>query len=274
MPEWPHPRLDPDKDIYYFPPPIRDEKLIGPPSTIAEWQVHFKALFSRRNSLYLPSRLARIDYLDMGIKNLSDAITRGSSRIQLEEFFAELPRRIFCVAEAVNDVSLHRGIIEIYPIDGCAHCQKRVCECLAFRKDVRSVQKSNYPPGIMEQYWWGFDTLMDHIDSIYGQRNRMNGHAGAGWHLYTEVTELRELEHSIIPKAKDLGLTSFQIEQKYAHELAQCLGWTLTQAKLADVSVGKAVRDRFSKGCPDCHKFPCQDCTVFNFSHTRIIPGN
>src|SRR5439155_1450651 len=93
-----------------------------------------------------------------------------------------------------------------------------------------------------------------HLNNRYGKRNRENGIDRAVAKLYEVATELSEGELRIQSTTK----TRSEIEKDYSLELADTLAWTFACANILDISVEKAVVDRYGKGCSTCEQRSCQ----------------
>lgn len=87
--------------------------------------------------------------------------------------------------------------------------------------------------------------FQQHIDSLYGVKDRKRGTEGTFLWLSEEVGELAEAL-----RKKDF----FQARE----EIADVLAWTVTVANLLGVDVEDAVREKYPLDrCGKCGKLPC-----------------
>src|SRR5438309_1268243 len=117
--------------------------------SLDELEDHFVELYGRRNNVYLPGRMPRINLLNIAIGDLQDTI-RKDVAIYLPIAFARVPSRIFCIANGINNVSIVAGMAEKYPLEACAYCGKFPCACKE-RRDDPKLDPSNLNP---EQLTW------------------------------------------------------------------------------------------------------------------------
>lgn len=234
------------------------------PKSVGELQDHFIKLYGRRNNIWLPGRMPRINLLNVAIADLQDAVRKNSHHEHLEVMFARLPSRIFCIAQAVNEVSVASAMMEKYPLAGCVYCHSFPCQCDIRRSDAELAQVALQ--GVQQQ--WNLKDWQEHLGRLYGDNNRRLGIENVINRCFKEVAELMNLEHEI-PKADPAGImTASFVEHEFALELADCLAWTMGAANLLEVDLEQVTIDRFWPDCWNCHQKPCV-CINFNFQAVR-----
>lgn len=73
------------------------------PETLQEMQDFFIELYGRRNNIWLPGRLPRINLLNVALGDLQDAVRKDTSGLMIDILFARIPARIFCIAHGWNE---------------------------------------------------------------------------------------------------------------------------------------------------------------------------
>jgi len=237
---------------------VEYEQLEGAP--LDRLQEHFIHLYGRRNNIFLPGRVSRINFLNVAIGDLQDAIRKDSEPGHLAAMFARLPSRIFCIAHGINNISVAKAMVEKYPQEGCAYCHGSPCQCGERRPEVTLVEW-RYDS---EQAMWSLADWQNHLNGLYGEANRKKGIESILTRLFKEVSELLNLEYSIGRSDKPMD----EIEHGYALELADCSAWTIAAVNLCELNLEKAVLKRYAAGCGKCGQNPCS-CLHFSFEQIR-----
>lgn len=235
-----------------------EQELKGVPLDLL--QEHFVKLYGRRNEVYLDSRVRRIDFLNIALGDLQDAIRKGSEPLHLKAMFARLPSRIFCIAHGLNNISVTCAMVEKYPKEGCAYCANFPCRCGDRRPEVTLGEW--HPDS--EQANWSLADWQQHLNRLYGARNKEKGIENIFNRLFKEISELMSLEHSIDRASLDMD----EIEHEYGLELADCLAWTIAAANFYNVDLEQVVLRRYATGCGKCKQNPCI-CINFSFQQIR-----
>ena len=104
---------------------------------------HFSKLYGRRNRIFLPSLRDRIDFLNLAIGDLQDAVRKGVNEQLLGVALARVISRIFCIAEHFQELDIAWAMARKYGPDFCIYCRKEACACLERRNNVNhwNVQK-------------------------------------------------------------------------------------------------------------------------------------
>ena len=212
---------------------------------------HFFALYGRRNCLFFKSLQDRIDFLNIGIGDLQDAVRKGHTPQQTIAL-ARVFSRICCVAQHFQQLPLTSALSRKYPFAGCSYCQTPTCTCDPTRPDPTIGTK---PDGQQEHFT--LSSWCDHLGSVYGKANRAKGIENLLNRLFKEVSEL-----SILAKRTSGNID--QLEESFAFELADTLAWTIAVANELGISLEDAVLDRYENGCSACQHNPC-GCAQFNF---------
>lgn len=216
----------------------------------------FAELYSERDNVYLPGREGRINLLYRAIDDLQTAVRREADARAYDGLCARIVSRIFCVARAVDNVSVSEGLELKYPLQGCAYCQQLPCQCQERRLEI-IMQGGDH-----KQSQWSLGNWQEHLLNLYGAKNVERGINYTLLRLGSEYGELISLEHSI-------GRMSIaEAKREYSLELADCLAWTIGAANLLIVDLEAAVNQRYGRGCQNCYALPCA-CGPQSFSQLR-----
>ncbi|MBI4127867.1 MAG: hypothetical protein HY459_02220 [Parcubacteria group bacterium] len=209
---------------------------------------HFFHLYGPRNRIHLPGLRERLDFLNLGIGNLGDAIRMGIQGKLLREQLARVVARIFCIAEHFRNLPLVEVMARKYPAAHCSYCLQLPCVCPERRPDPQLAHTVH-----QEQLAWSLTAWSHHCAILYGEKNRARGINYVLNRLFKEVCELLRLLVTI-PRSKS---PPSKIEEEFALELADTLAWTIAVANLLEQDLDAAVWERYGKGCSWCHKNPC-----------------
>lgn len=216
---------------------------------------HFFHLYGRRNRIFLPGLRDRIDFLNLAIGDLQEAIRKDTDDQIRRVALARVVSRIFCVAEHFRTLPLIEVMARKYPAH-CSYCRATPCQCTEHRPHPTLEATPPEP-----QLHWTLRMWCTHLDQLYGARNQRKSIENVLNRLFKEISELQSLSMRIRNTATPLSLEA--IEEEYALELADALAWTIAVANLLGVDLEGAVLDRFGNGCWNCHRDPCM-CTNFN----------
>jgi NTP pyrophosphatase (non-canonical NTP hydrolase) len=227
-------------------------------SSLDKLEEHFIHLYGRRNDVYLPGRTIRIELFHRGVSDLVDSTRKESDRKTIENMFARIVSRIFCIAHGINNISVAEGMRRKYPFEGCSYCHSLPCQCGERRPsaDLGWGVKAS-------QSEWSLREWQNHLRKLYGERNKERGLDYIFNRLSSEVGELISLEHDVPSKTMD------EIELEYQLELADSLAWTVAAANFLDVDLQEATINRYGNGCRVCKMNPC-NCGAHSFKQVRF----
>ena len=216
--------------------------------TLQELLEYFFRLYGRRNRIFLPSLVDRINFLNLAISDLQDAVRKSYGSEIRQIAFARITARIFCVAEYLGSpLALVEMVIRKYG-GGCAYCHRNPCGC------GERHGKLVLPATVSQQQTrWGIRQFQSNLNNVFGEANRKRGVEYVLNRLSREIAELLSLAMS--PGAHGESIEG--IYEKYAEELADTFAWTLTAANFLDVDVHDATRLRYTNGCWKCSRCPC-----------------
>ena len=226
-------------------------------SSLDGLQEHFIHLYARRNDIYLPGRATRIDLLHRGIADLNDAIRKEANREVLERMLARVVSRTFCIAHGTNNISVAEGLRKKFPLEGCSYCHKFPCQC----GEKRPAPELGWGETFAQE-GWSLKDWQNHLNKLYGEKNREKGIDYIVNRLGSESGELISLEHDILDSTMD------DIEQEYQLELADSLAWTIAAANFFGIDIEKATINKYGKGCEKCGSNPC-NCGPHSFKQVR-----
>lgn len=220
---------------------------------LSEMINHFFHLYGRRNRIFLPGLGERINFLNLAICDLQDAIRKEHKLEIVEIALARIIARIFCVAEHFYSLPLIETISRKYPAIHCSYCQSSPCCCKEKRFDAILEPTSEI------QLNWTLKEWQEHLNNFYGRRNKEKGIENLLNRLFRETGELLALQMMI-----SRGELSFdKIEEEFALELADIFAWTIAVANFLAIDLEGSVLNRFGRGCWKCNQNPCI-CGIFN----------
>jgi len=222
--------------------------------TLQELMDHFFRLYGRRNRIFLSGLRDRIDFLNLAIGDLQEAIRKEASPANKEIALARVVARIFCIAENFLEFPLVETMSQKYPEGKCSYCQQMPCQCQERRPQAKLASN---PPD--RQFYWSLKDWCNHLDTVYGAKNKERGVEITLNRLFKEVGEILSLQMMIAKEEQSLD----EIEKEFALELADCLAWTIAISNFLGLNLGKAVSNRFGSGCWKCGRIPC-NCTRFD----------
>ncbi|TSC72879.1 MAG: hypothetical protein G01um101438_278 [Parcubacteria group bacterium Gr01-1014_38] len=230
--------------------------------TLQKLMEHSFSLYARRNRVFLPSLRDRIDYLNLAIGDLQDAIRKEFGRDVLGCAVARIVSRIFCVAEHFWNLPETSGAANPFVIATvrkyprrCSYCGQSPCACSERHSESQLAQHAD-----PEQLQWTLRQWCAHLDHLYGAMNRKRGLENMLNRLFREISELS----SLAMKISRLQIRRDQIEDELALELADALAWTIAIACVLGIDLEDAFTDQYQEGCQICRCHPCE-CTHFHW---------
>ncbi|HXF43873.1 MAG TPA: hypothetical protein VNK70_00100 [Candidatus Paceibacterota bacterium] len=224
---------------------------------------HSFDLYGRRNRIFLPGILNRIVFLNLAIGDLQDAIRKGVNDETLGTALARVVSRIFCIAEHFQNLPFVEVLARKYPASRCSYCGKIPC-CCPERRLESQIAASPDP----SQLTWNLSDWTQHLDQLYGERNRHKGIENVINRLFKEISELLSLSMEIATTPSPR--THNEIEEEFALELSDALAWTIATANILRIDLEAAFLDRYGNGCRTCKSSPCQ-CTNFAVTPVRWV---
>lgn len=221
--------------------------------TLSEMINHFFHLYGRRNRIFLQGLGERINFLNLAICDLQDAIRKEYNSEIKGISLARVVARIFCVTEHFFQLHLIETITRKYPVAHCSYCGNSPCSCQEKRFDAVLEPISEI------QLNWTLKEWQEHLNSFYGKKNKEKGIDNLLNRLFREAGELLALQ-MMLSRGE---LIPDKIEQEFALELADIFAWTIAVANLLEIDLEAAVLKRFEKGCWKCSQDPCV-CGNFN----------
>lgn len=220
---------------------------------IKEMKEHFSCLYGQRNRIYLSGLRERIDYLNLAICDLQEAVRKEDDLWIIGIALARIGARIFCIAEHFWSLPLTEKMAQKYPAAHCSYCQRFPCVCPEKRPDA--VLES----GAEEQLTWSLKGWQNHLKHVYGKKNKKKGIENLLNRLFKETGELLALQMTIPNRTE----SSDKIERDFALELADTLAWTIAIANFFGMDLQGEILKRYKNNCWKCHCSPCI-CANFN----------
>lgn len=228
---------------------------------LQEMMEYFFRLYGRRNRIFLLGLRERIDFLNLAISDLQEAIRKESEIPIIEIALVRVIARIFCIAENFWKLPLVEIMARKYPAEYCSYCQKLPCIC-SEKRPAAQLEKL----ALEKQRHWSLKDWCSHLNKIYGPKNKEKGLENLLNRLFKEISELLSLSMRIPNMSTTASLD--EIEEEFALELSDALAWTIAIANLLEVDLEKAVLNRYGQGCWKCHQIPCH-CTHFSFEPVK-----
>ncbi|MCX6832758.1 MAG: hypothetical protein NT028_11635 [candidate division Zixibacteria bacterium] len=228
--------------------------------TLVDLMQHSFRLYGRRNRIFLPSLRSRIDFLNLAVGDLQEALRKEAGNLALRASLARVVSRIFCIAEHFLDLPLAEMVARKYLADHCAYCLTLPCSCPERRSEAH-LQET--PPVEVAPSLRKICTL---LERVYGARNREKGLEYILNRLFKEASELISLSM----KRWDAHTRIEDIEKEFGLELADALAWTIAVANFVAVDLEAAFLERYGNGCGKCRGNPCT-CIGFSFEPLRWI---
>jgi len=225
--------------------------------TLDSLQARLGEIFGERDRIYFDERYARIQLFENGVADLFDGLRRSQRAEDYEVPCARVVARIFCIANSFEYLPVSNGMMEKFPVEGCAYCGTSPCICADNRGEVHLATPNAF------QQNWNLRQWQLHLDNLYGEPNRAKGIWFATTRLAVETNELVSAEDSI------RHMTIEEAKNTYTHELADSLAWTIAIANILGVDLQKATEDRFGNGCNNCGSVPCR-CSRHNMQQVKF----
>lgn len=249
--------------------PTQKEKRINEGDSLSQFEQHLYNIYNRRDSVWLPGRDIRYDLFQVAHRDLTESVRKNVKERQ-PEMLARTASRVFCIARAIEGVSLTKGLFEKYS-GSCSYCGLYPCQCREKRPQSNSKEWNPESP----EASWSIREWQQHLDQMYGEKNKQRGIEYSLLRLFSEVSELRSLERKMSNMSTD------QVITEYTSEVADCMAWTLGIGNVLNINVEESMLMYFGdSGCRFCHSIPCQ-CARHNweqidfsmYESVRLTPG-
>jgi NTP pyrophosphatase (non-canonical NTP hydrolase) len=219
---------------------------------------HTALLYGRRNRIYLPSLRDLIDYLNLSIGDLQDAVRKDVGREAIGVALARVTCRVFEVADHFKDLPLVAMMVAKFPAGHCSYCHHFPCDCPPEHR-LNAILETNHDPA---QLQWSLSDWCNHFAGLYGTKNKERGIGDILNRLFREASEFL----SLCMHAQ--GATVEEAEREFALELADTLSWTIAVANFFEVDLEEAYLRRYGNGCVNCKRSSC-NCTARTLTPKR-----
>ena len=214
---------------------------------------HFKEIYRKRNCVFLPSLLERINTLNLTIGDLQEAIRKYDNEV-VSVGLARVVAHIICVADQFHELPFVEIMGRKYHASGCARCHDIPCCCTDCPKPACEMAPDP------SQSAWTLTAWCQYFDRLYGERNRRKGLENVLNRLFKETSELLALAMNT---SYWEGFSLEEIYQEFARELVDTLAWTIAVANILGIDLEAAVLKRYGSGCWACRKQQCE-CLHFD----------
>ncbi len=181
--------------------------------TLYELRSHMFHLYGRRNRIFLSGLRDRIDFLNLAIGDLQEAIRKSHGNETIGIALARVVSRIICISENFWELPLEEMMVRKYPAGCCSYCGKMPCACEERRPDSKLTQFTS------NQLGWSLARWCRHLDTVYGDKNSGKSIEHLVNRLFKEIGELLSLQMTITSDARTIS----EIEEDFALELADAL---------------------------------------------------
>jgi hypothetical protein len=219
---------------------------------------HLCELYGVRNRLYLTSLARRIDFLQVGIKDLLEVVRQDRTTLAKEVAIARVFARLVCVMEYFTTPYYRFPIVDIlckkYPAHGCSYCQQKPCRCQpGYRPNYKLETVADE-----DQAQWSISDWQNHMHAVYGHVNGNKTWEDILNRLVAESTEISNVEMLTHTKRPD------ELLKMYAKEVADTFAWICAVASKLELSLDVANQKAYGNRCWSCKQKPCH-CESFVF---------
>jgi hypothetical protein len=219
---------------------------------------HLSSIYALRNRLFLSSLDLRIDFLEMGIKDLYEAVRQDRLISTKQVGVGRVFSRLVCTIEYFDSPHFEFPFIEMlsrkYPAEGCAYCSNKPCECKTSRRpDYKLAPQVN-----KGQVLWSVEDWQNHLREVYGVVNQESSWDTIINRLDQEVREVTNVLRISPHKS------AAELPYMYAKEIGDTFAWLCAAASRLELSLDKGNEMIYGHGCGACGKKPCA-CGPFRF---------
>jgi len=225
----------------------------GDKMNIDQMLEHFKKLYSRRNRLCFPYGLNELlQLMGYSFSKLDRSIRKNNP---IEIVSARLADTIawFCgVVNYFDNLPLALAFAAKYGKTECPYCEVHYCVCdPESRPEPEKIflQTTTTDKRGRTIDWW-----CDHLNKIFGQRNREKGIHRILNHLIEEMHEVLLLTGIAAIKPNELKA----LEEQFAFELADVLAhlMAIKNLELKKIDLSVIIKKCYGHGCPTCKENP------------------
>jgi len=248
-------------------PEIVKKKELEPTDSLEKILDFSDELTKERNEKYFPTRDKRVVHLFLGGVEMLDTIRAREKHGKFIPIVASkiLLRALNVMQSLSNRDAIIDKLIEKYPKSGCSYCGKKPCECAVIRpEDIVGANSS------AEQKKWTISDWQNHLNDVYGADNKKRELDFVSGRLVSEIGELSEAAILMEKYEKSDTNKSEKFRDEATSEAADVIAWIFAVCNEVDTDLQKAFVERYGKGCPNCHKFPCR-CGEFSHKQERKI---
>lgn len=218
---------------------------------------HLIELYGGRNTVFLTSIGDRIDFLQLGVKDLLEAHRQDRPQKIKEIAVARLFARLVCIIDHLHSELHPFHFVEIlcrkYPHKGCTYCEKKPCECSKRRR--RDYQLQNAPD--QNQLIWSIEDWQNHLHDVYGKANEQSSPEQIFCRLIMEITEISNI------RMVSEKYSQKEIMSMYAKEISDTFAWICASATRLGISLDKSNELAYGNHCWNCKQKPCE-CASFS----------
>lgn len=222
---------------------------------LQDLMIHSFRLYGRRNRIYLKGISERVSFLNCAIGDAQEAVRKEVGLDGIGSALARVVSRIFCIAEAYQQLPLVEVLSRKYPLSHCTYCGKLPCDCPE-KQDDFTLLTQPFP----EQKGWSLSEWCDGFARLYNEANKRRGIQFLINRLFKEAVELS----CVIECVPEMTGTLEETEREITLELADVFAWTVAVANLLGINLEKAFLARYGNGCRKCHQTDQCSCTHFD----------
>src|SRR3990167_10053359 len=123
---------------------------------------HFREIYRKRNCVFLPSLLERINTLNLTIGDLQEAIRKYDNEV-VSVGLARVVAHIICVADQFHELPFVEIMGRKYHASGCARCHDIPCCCTDCPKPACEMAPDP------SQSAWTLTAWCQYFDRLYGE---------------------------------------------------------------------------------------------------------
>ncbi len=229
--------------------------------TLGALQEHFYNLYEMNNRMFLPSFRERLDHLDLMASRLQRSIRKDESKEKLEKRIANMIAWTMSVANYFKPFSpLDDAMSGKYPKGVCGYCQGNPCSCEQGQRDAHLFN------GKVEQLDWSLRDHQENLNALYGEINRQQGIDNTLNRLFSEFSEIREIEAGAV----NVNVDASRVCRAYMLEISDVLAWILAIASILDIDAQSVIEECYGQGCPACDGKKRCKCPKYVHEHNVI----
>lgn len=234
-------------------------------ATLHERLQSVSELYRLRNAMYLRGE-DRSRFLYDGVRYFGKLLRKSETDKKiLAQALASVFSRTCAIADSYIDLPIIDGLCQKYPIQYCAYCTGFPCHCPPNR--TAQIQLASVDS---QQKQWSIKKWCEHMDQVYGEKNRALGISSMFARLNEEISEAENIQ---LVEIHNRSLSLTDARRRAAREFADVFAWIFAISAYLELDLDTAVEERYCRNCKRCNGRPCH-CGPIYFYSSRANPGS